>query len=78
MYYDYVYAWMLRHGFLFLQFHRVLSELEMGGLVNAMEFQLLYRKFDVRVGGRNDVNYIAFCQMIDDYAPTRWSDPSLK
>jgi len=69
---------MLRCGFLFLQFHRVLSELEMGGLVNAMEFQLLYRKFDVRVGGRNDVNYIAFCQMIDDYAQTRWSDPSLK
>ena len=60
------------------QFHRVLSELEMGGLVNAMEFQLLYRKFDVRVGGRNDVNYIAFCQMIDGYAQTRWSDPSLK
>ena len=50
----------------------------MGGLVNAMEFQLLYRKFDVRVGGRNDVNYIAFCQMIDGYAQTRWSDPSLK
>ena len=50
----------------------------MGGLVNAMEFQMLYRKFDVRVGGRNDVNYITFCQMIDDYAQTRWSDPSLK
>ena len=61
-----------------LQFHRVLSELEMGGLVNAMEFQILYRKFDVRVGGRNDVNYISFCQMIDDYAQTRWSDPALK
>ncbi|CAI8054084.1 hypothetical protein GBAR_LOCUS29561 [Geodia barretti] len=60
------------------QFHRVLSELEMGGLVNAMEFQILYRKFDVRVGGRNDVNYISFCQMIDDYAQTRWTDPALK
>ena len=53
----------------------MLSELEMGGLVNAMEFQILYRKFDVRVGG---INYISFCQMIDDYAQTRWSDPSLK
>ena len=56
----------------------MLSELEMGGMVNAMEFQILYRKFDVRVGGRNDVNYITFCQMIDDYAQTRWSDPTLK
>jgi len=57
------------------QFHRVLSELEMGGLVTALEFGILYRKFD---GGRNDVNYIAFCEMIDDYAQTKWSDPALK
>jgi len=61
-----------------LQFHRVLSELEMGGLVNALEFGILYRKFDVKVGGRNDVNYIAFCEMIDDYAQTKWTDPTLK
>ena len=47
----------------------------MGGLVNALEFGILYRKFD---GGRNDVNYIAFCEMIDDYAQTKWSDPALK
>ena len=59
------------------QFHWVLSELEMGGLVNALEFGILYRKFDVKVGGRNDVNYIAFCEMID-YAQTKWSDPALK
>ena len=48
----------------------------MGGLVNALEFGILYRKFDVKVGGRNDVNYIAFCEMIDDYAQTKWSDPA--
>jgi len=34
--------------------------------------------FDVKVGGRNDVNYITFCEMIDDYAQTKWSDPALK
>ena len=60
------------------QFHRVLSELELGGLVNALEFVLLYRKFDVKIGGRNDVNYYAFCEMIDDYAQTKWTDPALK
>jgi len=49
----------------------------MGGLVNALEFGILYRKFDVKVGGRNDVNYIAFCEMID-YAQTKWTDPALK
>ena len=56
----------------------MLSELELGGLVNSLEFVLLYRKFDVKVGGRNDVNYYAFCEMIDDYAQTKWSDPTLK
>ena len=60
-----------------LQFHRVLSELELGGLVNALEFGILYRKFDVKVGGSSDVNYIAFCEMCDTYAQTKWSEPSL-
>jgi len=51
----------------------------MGGLVNALEFGILYHKFDVKVAwSRNDVNYIAFCEMIDDYAQTKWSDPALK
>ena len=50
----------------------------MGGLVNSLEFGILYRKFDVKVGGRSDVNYIAFCEMINDYALTKWTDPSLK
>lgn len=60
------------------QFHRVLSELGLGGLVNALEFGILYRKFDVKVGGRIDVNYIAFCEMVEHYAQTKWTDPSLK
>ena len=38
------------------QFRRVLSELEMGGLVNSLEFGILYHNFDMKVGGRNDVN----------------------
>ena len=45
--------------------------------VNAIEFVLLYRKFDVKVGRRNDVNYYAFCEMIDDYAQIKWTDPAL-
>ncbi|XP_074647534.1 uncharacterized protein LOC141903328 [Tubulanus polymorphus] len=50
------------------QFHRVLSELELGGLVSQQEFGLLYQKFDQKVGGKDDVNYIAFCQLIYEYA----------
>jgi Ca2+-binding EF-hand superfamily protein len=46
------------------QFRRVLSELELGSLVNETEFQVLYKKFDVKVGGKDDMNYIAFCDII--------------
>ncbi|XP_022079913.1 uncharacterized protein LOC110973400 [Acanthaster planci] len=46
------------------QFRRVLSELELGSLVNETEFQVLYKKFDVKVGGKDDINYIAFCDTI--------------
>ena len=61
-----------------LQFHRVLSELELGGLISEMEFAIIYRQFGVRVGGRTDVNYNLFCAMVDEYAMTRWTDPALK
>lgn len=46
------------------QFRRVLSELELGSLVNETEFQVLYQKFDVKVGGKDDMDYIAFCDVI--------------
>lgn len=43
------------------QFHRVLSELEMGGLLSEQEFRVIFKKFNMTRGGKNDVNYIAFC-----------------
>ncbi|XP_033106808.1 uncharacterized protein LOC117108769 [Anneissia japonica] len=50
------------------QLNRVLSELELGSLVSESEFLVLYKKFDVKVGGKHDVNYIAFCDMIYELA----------
>ena len=61
-----------------VQFHRVLTELELGGLMSEMEFAIIYRQFGVRVGGRTDINYSLFCAMIEGYALTRWTDPALK
>lgn len=46
------------------QFRRVLTELELGGLVSQQDFELLWQQFDVKIGGKDDVNYIAFCDMI--------------
>ncbi|KAL5019414.1 hypothetical protein ScPMuIL_005136 [Solemya velum] len=57
------------------QFRRVLSELELGSLVNEQEFELIWKKFDVKIGGKDDVNYIAFCDMIYDLANFEWRKP---
>ena len=57
------------------QFRRVLSELELGSMVNDQEFGLLWAKFDVKVGGKDDVNYIAFCDRIYDLARFEWRKP---
>lgn len=50
------------------QLHRVLSELELGSLVSAREFHVLYEKFDSVIGGKHDFNYIQFCDILNDYA----------
>lgn len=57
------------------QFRRVLSELELASLVNEQEFKLLWQKFDVKIGGKDDVNYIAFCEMIYALAKFEWRKP---
>jgi Ca2+-binding EF-hand superfamily protein len=50
------------------QFHRVLSELEMGGLLNEQEFRLIFTKFGIRRGGQFDVNYLSFCETVYEKA----------
>lgn len=46
------------------QFRRVLSELQLNSLVSEQEYELLWQQFDVKIGGKNDMNYIAFCDSI--------------
>jgi len=50
------------------QFRRVLSELEIGTLLSEQEFRVIFAKFNVRVGGKDVVNYIAFCDCIYEIA----------
>ena len=57
------------------QFHRALSEMELGSLVSAREFEVLYKRFNVVVGLKNDFNYIAFCDMVNDYAKFEYGKP---
>ena len=61
-----------------LQFRRVLSGLELAGVFSDFDFDIVYRKFAVKMGGRNDVNYIAFCGMVERYAEDKWIDPALQ
>jgi Ca2+-binding EF-hand superfamily protein len=57
------------------QFRRVLSELDLGSLVSEQELELIWQKFDIKIGGKDDVNYIAFCDMIYDLANFEWRKP---
>lgn len=51
------------------QFRRVLSELELDKLVaTEQEWKCLYNVFDVKIGGKNDVNYNGFCDTIYELA----------
>ncbi len=52
----------------FLQFQRVLSELELNSLITGSEYNIIFHKFEQNVGGRLDVNYIAFCDTCYSYA----------
>jgi hypothetical protein len=57
------------------QFHRVLSELDIGSLVSSREFTVLYKKFDVLIGGKHDLNYITFCDLVNEYAQFEHGKP---
>ena len=58
------------------QFRRVLSELELAGLVpTEQEWLCLFNKFAVKIGGRDDVNYIAFCDATYALAKFEWRKP---
>jgi len=57
------------------QFHRVLSELDLGSLVSAREFLVIKKKFDVVLGYKHDFNYIGFCDMVNDYANFEYGKP---
>lgn len=57
------------------QFHRVLSELDLGSLVSAQEFMVMKKKFDVVLGYKHDFNYIGFCDMVNDFANFEYGKP---
>nr|XP_054773761.1 uncharacterized protein LOC129281858 [Lytechinus pictus] len=46
------------------QFRRVLSELELGSLVNEVELDVLWKKFEIVIGLKTDVDYCSFCDLI--------------
>ena len=51
------------------QFRRVLSEIHIANLVACDgEWNALYEKFCVDIGGKDDFNYIAFCDTVNTLA----------
>ncbi|XP_076448305.1 uncharacterized protein LOC143285015 [Babylonia areolata] len=57
------------------QFRRVLSELQLESMVSDEELELLWGQFKVKVGGKDDVNYVAFCEMVYHMAGFEWRKP---
>ena len=50
------------------QFRRVLKELEMESLLHEEELRVICQRFRVHIGGRDDVNYIPFCDHVYELA----------
>jgi Ca2+-binding EF-hand superfamily protein len=50
------------------QFQRVLSKFNLLEELSNTELEAICDKFSVKVGGRVDINYAAFCLIVDDYA----------
>ncbi|CAI9726336.1 Hypothetical predicted protein [Octopus vulgaris] len=57
------------------QFRRVLVELELGSYFTERELEIICKKFKVRVGSRDDVHYIAFCDFIYELAKFIYRTP---
>ncbi|KAK3798859.1 hypothetical protein RRG08_050238 [Elysia crispata] len=57
------------------QFRRVLMELELASLASDTDVKLIWRKYQMQVGGRTDVNYIAFCEKVCELAGFEYRKP---
>jgi Ca2+-binding EF-hand superfamily protein len=57
------------------QFRRVLMELELAKLAADTDIELLWRKYQFQVGGRTDINYIAFCEKIYELSGFEYRKP---
>uniref|UniRef100_A0A1X7SU31 EF-hand domain-containing protein n=1 Tax=Amphimedon queenslandica TaxID=400682 RepID=A0A1X7SU31_AMPQE len=56
------------------QFKRVLDDLSLMPHLSQFELNLICLKFGVIIGGRHDINYNAFCLLVEDYAQTKWNE----
>jgi Ca2+-binding EF-hand superfamily protein len=57
------------------QFHRVLNELNLSSLLNSNELDNIMKRFSVKIGTRNDVNYLKFCDNIHNMASFEYRKP---
>jgi Ca2+-binding EF-hand superfamily protein len=48
------------------QFIRVLNDINLGSMLNETEMNCVLKKFSVRIGTRDDVNYVKFADTIYD------------
>ena len=58
------------------QFRRVLSELGLASLVGGeKEWECINARYKIVVGGKDDINYVSFCDHIYALAKFEWRKP---
>lgn len=57
------------------QFRRVLTELRLDTLMNTTELESLMKKYNSRIGTRDDINYVEFCDQVYEAAEFEYRKP---
>ncbi|CAF0814337.1 unnamed protein product [Brachionus calyciflorus] len=57
------------------QFRRVLNDLNFGSLLKELEFEAIMKKYSIRVGINDDVNYVSFCDKVYELGSFEYRKP---
>ena len=57
------------------QFRRVLTDLSLSTIINDAELAAIMKKFFIRVGTRDDINYTSFCDKLYELGSFEYRKP---
>lgn len=57
------------------QFRRVLNDLNLVSLLTELELESIIKKYSIRIGTNDDVNYVSFCDKIYELGSFEYRKP---